>query len=113
MRSSSSSVGNRLPLTTIGASLRPAERLSRYSFAAARSCALTVRTGRGFAVMVGGVGSALTEATGAGRGAEDAGRAAGFTGGLAAGLATALGAGAGAACLTGAALTAFFATGAL
>lgn len=49
--SSSSSVGSRLPLTTMGASLRPAERVSRYSWAAAMSLALAGRA-TGF----GGVG---------------------------------------------------------
>src|SRR5262249_54513469 len=114
MRSSSSSVGKRLPLTTIGASLRLAERLSRYSLAAARSWALTARTGSGLAVIVGGGGSAPTDATGTGRGAPDGpdGRAGGFARGFGATLAATFAAGAGGACLTGVFATIFLATGA-
>src|SRR5215831_10632007 len=108
MRRSSSSVGNFLPLTTIGASLRLAERLSRYSVAAARSCALTERCGMGFATGVG-VGSAPTEATGAGRATIGA---AGRAGGRLAGFVATLGVGAGATCFA-AGLATFFATGAL
>src|SRR5262245_59823039 len=108
MRRSSTSVGNFLPLTTMGASLRLAERLSRYSVTTARSCALTERCKIGFATGVG-VGSALTEATGAGRAtAGPAGRA----GGRPAGFAATLGGGAAATCFA-AGLATFFATGAL
>ena len=103
-------MGRRLPFTITGASLRPAERFNRYSVAAARSWALTARCGMGFAAMGGGVGIAVMEATGAGRGLpDDPDR----LGGRPAGFGATFGAGAGAgACLT-ADFAAFFATGAL
>src|SRR6267154_1002135 len=55
MRSNCSSVSRRLPLTTTGSSLRLDDRLRRYSWAAARSCGLTLCTGR---AAVFGIGAA-------------------------------------------------------
>src|SRR5260370_22015336 len=54
IRSNCSSVGSRRPPTTTGSSLRPDERVSRYSCAAARSFGLTLCTGRAADFGVGG-----------------------------------------------------------
>src|SRR5580692_6263738 len=62
--SSCSSVGRRRPLTTTGSSLRPDDRVSRYSWAAARSLGLTLCTGRaadlGTGVAISGEGAGTT-----------------------------------------------------
>ncbi|HWY72357.1 MAG TPA: hypothetical protein VNW98_01855 [Burkholderiaceae bacterium] len=70
MRSNCSSVNRRFPFTITGSSLRPDDRVSRYSCAAARSFGLTLCTGRaadfGTGAAISGDGGGTTATVGLG-----------------------------------------------